>query len=359
MARGIFGRLGLLMALTVALAGPGHAEPTAQSDRPAKSKAVKAHTAKSKTHKARAAKSKGVKSSAAKNKQVKSRAARKALRAQRAMDREMEDYRVVNGQPVLRSAYALVIDQQTGALVYAKKPDHATPIASITKLMTAMVVLDAALPLEESITVSEADVDHLKHTRSRLPIGATVSRSDLLHMALIASENRAAAALSRAYPGGREAFVAAMNKKAKSLGMTEAAFVDGTGLSSANRATAQDLARMVAAAYAYPVIREISTLGSYDILVPGRRNLRNLAYNNTNALTRNKGWDIGISKTGYINEAGHCLVMQAKISDKPLIIVLLDAQGKYSRIGDANRLRRWLEHNATQRVVARENDPST
>ena len=341
MAQAIFGRLGLLWVLALALAGPVHAESTAVSDRPAKSKSVKAHTAKNKVVKARASK----------NKIAKSRAARKALNAQRAMDREMGDYRVVNGLPVLRSAYAVVIDQQTGALVYAKNPDQATPIASITKLMTAMVVLDAALPLEESITVSEADVDHLKHTRSRLPIGATVSRSDLLHMALIASENRAAAALSRAYPGGREAFVQAMNRKAKALGMNESAFVDGTGLSSANRATAQDLARMVSAAHAYPLIREVSTLGSYDILVPGRRNLRNLAYNNTNALTRNKGWDIGISKTGYINEAGHCLVMQAKISDKPLIIVLLDAQGKYSRIGDANRLRRWLENGAMQRMA--------
>ena len=344
MAKGIFARLGLMMVLALALACPVHAEPTAAVDRPAKSKTVKAHTAKNKTHKVRVTKAKS-------SKVAKSRAARKALHAQRAMDREMGDYRVVNGLPVLRSAYAVVIDQQTGALVYAKNPDHATPIASITKLMTAMVVLDAALPLEESITVSEADVDHLKHTRSRLPIGATVSRSDLLHMALIASENRAAAALSRAYPGGREAFVVAMNRKARNLGMTEAAFVDGTGLSSANRATAQDLARMVAAAHAYPVIREISTLGSYDILVPGRRNLRNLAYNNTNALTRNKAWDIGISKTGYINEAGHCLVMQAKISDKPLIIVLLDAQGKHSRIGDANRLRRWLENGAMQRMA--------
>ena len=344
MAKGIFGRLGLLMVLALALACPVHAEPTAAADRPAKSKTVKTHTAKNKTHKVRAAKAKS-------SKVAKSRAARKALNAQRAMDREMGDYRVVNGLPILRSAYAVVIDQQTGALVYAKNPNQATPIASITKLMTAMVVLDAALPLEESITVSEADVDHLKHTRSRLPLGAAVSRSDLLHMALIASENRAAAALSRAYPGGREAFVSAMNRKAKSLGMNESAFVDGTGLSSSNRATAQDLARMVSAAHTYPLIREISTLGSYDILVPGRRNLRNLAYNNTNALTRNKGWDIGISKTGYINEAGHCLVMQAKISDKPLIIVLLDAQGKYSRIGDANRLRRWLENGAMQRLA--------
>ncbi|MBM4189155.1 MAG: D-alanyl-D-alanine endopeptidase [Betaproteobacteria bacterium] len=341
MAKGVFGRLGLLIVLALALASPVQAEPTAEPSRSAKNKAVKSQSAKNKAHKARAAKS-GV---------PKSRAARKALNAQRAMDREMGDYRVVNGLPVLRSAYAVVIDQQTGALVYAKNPDQTTPIASITKLMTAMVVLDAALPQEEAITVSEADVDHLKHTRSRLPIGATVSRSDLLHMALIASENRAAAALSRAYPGGREAFVVAMNQKAKSLGMTESVFVDGTGLSSSNRATAQDLARMVSAAYTYPAIREISTLGSYDILVPGRRNLHSLAYNNTNALTRNKGWDIGVSKTGYINEAGHCLVMQAKISDKPLIIVLLDAQGKYSRIGDANRLRRWLENGTTQRIA--------
>lgn len=349
MAKGMFRRLGLLMVLALTLASPGRAEPTVGSPAKvttkvtAKGKAVKAHTAKIRAHKVRAAKVR----------MVKSRAARRAMQARRAMDREMSDYRIINGLPVLRSAYAVVIDQQTGELVYAKNPDHPTPIASITKLMTAMVVLDAALPLDESITIGEADVDHLKHTRSRLPLGTTVSRSDLLHMALIASENRAAAALSRAYPGGREAFVAAMNKKAKGLGMNDSVFVDGTGLSSSNRSTAQDLARMVSAAHAYPVIREISTLGSYDILVPGRRHLRNLAYNNTNALTRNKDWDIGISKTGFINEAGHCLVMQAKISDKPLIIVLLDAQGKYSRIGDANRLRRWLENGAMQRMAER------
>lgn len=280
------------------------------------------------------------------------RKARKARLVQRSREREMNDYKVVNGLPVLRSAYALVLDQQTGEPIYAKNPDHPTSIASITKLMTAMVVLDASLPLDELITVNNDDVDRLKGTRSRVALGTSVSRSDLLHMALIASENRAAAALSRAYPGGRGAFVGAMNSKAESLGMRNSYFVDGTGLSSNNRSTAQDLARMVAAAYRYPVIREISTLGSYDIWVPGKRSLRQLAFNNTNALTRYKSWDIGISKTGYISEAGHCLVMQARISERPLIIVLLDSQGKYSRIGDANRLRRWLENGAMERFAA-------
>jgi serine-type D-Ala-D-Ala endopeptidase (penicillin-binding protein 7) len=352
-------RLSVVLAASLCLAMPGVALSAPESAPASNGKQVKkAQAKKAQAKKKHAHLSKTNKVSSKARQARKERAnGRAAKRLQRTRDRELGEYREVNGLPVLRSAYALVLDQKTGEPVFAKNPDHATPIASITKLMTAMVVLDAALPMEEVVTVSDADVDHLKHTRSRLPVGTTVSRSDLMHMALIASENRAAAALSRAYPGGRPAFVAAMNAKATSLGMKDANFVDGTGLSSANRASAQDLARMVAAAHRYTMIREISTLGSYDILVPGRRALRTLAYNNTNALTRNKHWEIGVSKTGFINEAGHCLVMQAKILDKPMIIVLLDAQGKYSRIGDANRLRRWLESEATGRVATRKHAP--
>lgn len=260
----------------------------------------------------------------------------------------------------LRSAAALVLDQRTGEALYAKNVDVPTSIASITKLMTAMVTLDAGLPLGDEIVINEEDIDRIKGTGSRLPMGTRLTREELLNLALIASENRAASALTRAYPGGRVAFVAAMNRKAREIGMKDAHFVDGTGLHSGNRATAADLARMVDAAYRYPLIRRVSTTGSYDVSVPGTKVVkvkqngkirkistpieRHVAFNNTNSLTRDQDWDIGVSKTGYINEAGHCLVMQTRIAEQKVIIVLLDAHGKWSRIGDANRIRDWLEH---------------
>lgn len=259
----------------------------------------------------------------------------------------------------LRSAAVMVVDQKTGEALYAKNPDVATPIASITKLMTSIVVLDAGLPLTEEITIDSDDVDRLKGSSSRLALGTTLSREELLHLALIASENRAAAALSRSYPGGREAFVQAMNRKAASLGMSNTRFVDGTGLDSSNRSTAADLVRLVEAASGYAMISQITSTGKYGLSMPGhkivrvrengkvrrvsREVVRQVAFNNTNALTRNPAWDIGLSKTGYINEAGHCLVMQANIADRPVIMVLLDSWGKLSRIGDAARVRKWLE----------------
>ena len=261
----------------------------------------------------------------------------------------------------LKSAAALVIDQKSGEALYAKNTEVPTPIASITKLMTAMVTLDADLPLDEEITISSDDMDRLKGTGSRLAVGTRLTRHELLSLALIASENRAAAALSRAYPGGREAFIAAMNRKAREIGMSQTHFVDGTGLNSMNRSTATDLAKMVDAASRYPLIRETSSSGSYDIAVPGqkvvrirengkvrrvaRSVVRQVAFNNTNSLTRSQDWNIGLSKTGYISEAGRCLVMQAKIAERKVIIVLLDSWGKYSRIGDAQRIKNWLEKN--------------
>lgn len=259
----------------------------------------------------------------------------------------------------LRSAAALVVDQKTGETLYSKNVDIPTSIASITKLMTAMVTLDAELDLNEEIVIGNEDVDRLKGTGSRITLGTRLTREELLHLALIASENRAAAALSRAYPGGRDAFIEAMNRKARALGMQDSRFVDGTGLNSSNRATAADLVKMVDAAYRYPLIRQITSTGSYDVSVPGTRVVRirekgktykvarsvqrHMAFVNTNSLTRNDDWEIGVSKTGYINEAGHCLVMQAKIAEQKVIIVLLDSWGKYSRIGDAQRIRQWLE----------------
>lgn len=244
------------------------------------------------------------------------------------------------GAPELKSSSALVIDQTTSRTLFAKNIDHVVPIASITKLMTAMVVMDSGLPLAESIVISEDDKDQIKGTRSRLRIGTVLSRRELLHLALMASENRAAEALSRVYPGGTRAFVVAMNQKAVELGMWRTRFVDGTGLSSDNVSTAQDLTKMVAAAYQYPLIREFTTDSGTTIQpVKGRA----MNYNNSNRLVKSREWQIGLSKTGYISEAGRCLVMQAKIAGKPVIIVLLDSWGKLTRIGDANRIKRWME----------------
>jgi len=259
----------------------------------------------------------------------------------------------------LRSAAVLVIDQATGKALYSKNPDMQTPIASITKLMTSLVVLEAGQSLSEPITISNADVDRLKHTTSRLPVGATLTRAELMHLALIASENRAAAALARSYPGGTEACIRAMNHKAAELGMTNTHYVDGTGLNSGNQSTAADLAKLVNVASGNPTIHQITSTGEYGIDLPGYKTVRvrehgkirrvsyeverRVAFHNTNALTRNPDWEIGLSKTGFINEAGHCLVMQTRIGDRKVIMVLLDSEGKMSRIGDANRVRRWLE----------------
>ena len=249
----------------------------------------------------------------------------------------------IDGELRLASAKALILNQETGEVLYAKRTDLPTPIASVTKLMTAMVVLDARQPMDEMITVTSADVDTLKRTSSRLPVGATLSRAEMLQLALMSSENRAASALGHAYPGGYQAFISAMNIKAMMLGMTRSQFVDATGLNSNNVSTAEDLAKMVSAAYEYPEIRQVSTATSYAVEMNGMR--RPAEFRNTNILVRNGEWNIGLSKTGFINEAGRCLVMQALIAGQPLIIVLLDSAGKYTRIGDANRIRKWIEHN--------------
>lgn len=251
-------------------------------------------------------------------------------------------------EPFVYASSVLVADYQSGRPIYAKNPDHLTPIASITKLMTALVTLEANLPLGEYITITSEDVDRIKHTGSRLALGTKLTRLELLHLALIASENRAAAALSRAYPGGRSAFVAAMNRKARQLGMNNTYFVDGTGLSSHNRSTAKDLVKLVQAAYRHPLIRNITTTASYEV------EERGLAFFNTNRLVRQSDWEIGVSKTGFINEAGYCLVMQANIAGRPVIMVLLHSRDKWSRIADAERIRRWLEGGAMQRYVQRQ-----
>ncbi|MCX7896993.1 MAG: D-alanyl-D-alanine endopeptidase [Rhodocyclaceae bacterium] len=241
--------------------------------------------------------------------------------------------------PKLASTAVAVIDQSTGEVLYEKNPQAVLPIASITKLMTAMVVLDAQLDLQEKLRISEEDLDTLKGTHSRLAIGTELSREEMLLLALMASENRAAAALSRYYPGGRPAFVAAMNAKAKLLGMTDTHFADPTGLTPENVSSARDLVRLVEAANHYPLIREFSTAEEHRVMVRGRP----VVFRNTNALVKHEGWRIDVQKTGYISEAGKCLVMQAWLASKPVIIVLLDSWGKLTRIADANRIKRWVE----------------
>jgi D-alanyl-D-alanine endopeptidase (penicillin-binding protein 7) len=240
-------------------------------------------------------------------------------------------------EPSLKSQAALVVDQESGEILLDKNAESKLPIASLTKLMTAIVTLDAELDLDELVTVTKADVDRLRGSHSRLQVGTTLTRGEMLHLALMASENRAASAIANSYPGGRDSCVLAMNLKAQLLGMSGTRFEDGTGLSGHNTSTAQDLAKLVEAAHAYPKIREFTT--SYQVRV-GRRMMR---FGNTNNLTRSSRWDIGLSKTGYIAEAGRCLVMQVTLAGRSIIIVLLDSWGKYTRVGDATRIRQWLE----------------
>lgn len=248
----------------------------------------------------------------------------------------------------LQSSAALVQDPITGAVLYEKNSNSVVPIASITKLMTAMVTLDASPSLTETLTVSDEDVDTLKGTHSRLRVGTRLTREEMLHLALMSSENRAAAALSRHYPGGREAFIAAMNRKSQELGLDDTRFSDPTGLTAANVSSARDLVKMVGAAYEYPLIREFSTSPERQVMIAGRAQ----TFRNTNALVKNRDWEIGLQKTGYINEAGKCLVMHTWMNSKPVIIVLLDSWGKLTRIADANRVKRWIESAALVRPAA-------
>ena len=242
----------------------------------------------------------------------------------------------------LRSAVALVQDATSGETLVAKNHAAVMPIASITKLMTAMVLLDAKLNLEQRVVISDEDYDLVKGTRSRLRPGTVLTRDELLMLALMSSENRAAASLGRTYPGSTAAFVAAMNAKAQALGMLDSRFVDPTGLSSGNVSSARDLARMVAAAHEYPLIRQYSTRESATVQSLGRP----LGYRNTNGLVRSAHWDIGLSKTGYISEAGRCLVMRVRLASREVNVVLLDSWGRLSRVGDANRIKKWLETHA-------------
>ena len=244
----------------------------------------------------------------------------------------------------LKSSVALVVDQDTNEVLFSKNSQAVLPIASLTKLMTAVVVADANLPMDEVITVTMDDVDTEKGSRSRLKVGTELTRGEMLHLALMSSENRAAHALGRTYPGGLAAFVVAMNRKARELGLVDTRYVEPTGLSSRNQSSASDLAKLVAAAHHYPMIRELSTSPEYWVEVDHQAQ----QFKNTNGLVGNAVWDIGLQKTGYIAEAGRCLVMQAKLAGRKLIMVFLDSAGRYSRIGDAERVRKWLETSIPQ-----------
>ena len=250
----------------------------------------------------------------------------------------------------LRSSVALVIDQDTQEVLLSKNDHAVLPIASLTKLMTGVIINEARLPMDEMVTITQDDVDTEKGSSSRLRVGATLSRGELLHLALMSSENRAAHALGRTYPGGMATFVAQMNGKAQALGMKDTRYVEPTGLSSRNRSSAHDLALLVQAASFDPVLRELSTSSGHQVVL-GRQTLQ---YNNTNRLVHSPEWEIGLQKTGYISEAGQCLVMQVKVAGRKLIMVFLDSAGKLSRLGDAERVKRWVERGpgATQGMSA-------
>ena len=248
----------------------------------------------------------------------------------------------VSDSLALKSGVALVLDQDTNEVLFSKNSDAVLPIASLTKLMTALVVTEAHQPLDEMVTVTQDDVDTEKGSRSRLLVGTQLRREEMLHLALMSSENRAAHALGRHFPGGLPAFVASMNHKARELGMKDTFYVEPTGLSSRNQSSARDLATLVKAAHEHQIIRELSTSPEFQVEVGNRA----VQFRNTNGLVRSPAWDIGLQKTGYITEAGRCLVMQAKMAGRKVIMVFLDSAGKYSRIGDAERVRRWVTETA-------------
>ncbi len=252
---------------------------------------------------------------------------------------KFEQY-TADGKLNFRSDSVLVIDQRNGKVLLEKNSYKVVPIASVSKLMTAMVVLDAKLPMNGVVTIDENDIDHRKNTTSRLPMGTKMTRETAMLLALMSSENRAANALGRHYPGGMSEFVKAMNKKARSLGMWKTNFVEPTGLSNRNVSTAQDLAKMVAAASKYPIIRQFTTTAEATLDLNGELK----EYRNSNSLVRGGDWEIGVSKTGYISEAGRCVVMQASLAQKPTIIVLLDSHTTAMRTADANSIKDWLEN---------------
>ncbi|MGV3741158.1 MAG: D-alanyl-D-alanine endopeptidase [Burkholderiaceae bacterium] len=279
--------------------------------------------------------------SSARSKSAKRVAVRRASYAKHATRRKAVNPVIQFGTDPsdLRSAAAYIFDLQDAQTLYSKNADEALPIASLSKLMTALVVLEAGQNMDEMLEVTKDDIDTIKHTSSRLPIGAKLSRSDMLHIALMSSENRAASALGRHYPGGLPAFVNAMNGMAKMLGMESTHFVEPTGLSPQNVSSARDLVRLVIAAQEHPAISRYST-HRHHAVDAGKRVLQ---YRNSNRMVSYSTWDIALQKTGYIAEAGRCLIMQADIQGRPIIMVFLGSKGKFSRTADASTMRHWLE----------------
>lgn len=364
MFRSALGIVFSLLALTVAVPATQAATATKTS---AKKQVVKKPAAKAKTKSAIRKNTSKVKASVSspKSKQVKApalAASRKTSYQQVAFTPspsaasvtapvmtagDMAGLHLTRDPLALKSNAALVMDQANSHVLFEKNARVALPIASLTKLMTALVVVEARQDMDEVLEVTSDDIDREKNSSSRLRVGAKMTRADMLHIALMSSENRAASALGRHYPGGLPAFVAAMNAKARALGMTNTRFSDSTGLSSQNVASAHDLARLVVAAYQYPVIREYSTDPEYAVNT-GRYQLN---YMNSNRLVKSRDWDIGLQKTGYITEAGRCLVMQARVEGRPVVMVFLDSKGKESRLGDASRIRKWLEVSRPQALT--------
>jgi D-alanyl-D-alanine endopeptidase (penicillin-binding protein 7) len=250
----------------------------------------------------------------------------------------------------LKSSVALVVDQETNEVLFKKNEQAILPIASLTKLMTGLVVTEANLPMDEKILITQDDVDTEKGSGSRLRVGTELTRGELLHLALMSSENRAAHSLGRTFPGGLGEFVKRMNAKAQAIGMKDTTYVEPTGLSSANQSSAQDLVKLVDVAHQIPVLRDFTTSTGYQVAV-GKHMLQ---YNNTNRLVKNPDWDIGLQKTGYISEAGRCLVMQTTVAGRRLIMVFLDSVGKLTRIADAERVRHWLEASSSAKVSSGE-----
>jgi D-alanyl-D-alanine endopeptidase (penicillin-binding protein 7) len=316
------GLLAATIALCLLAGGTAQAASKSREARPLAVKSVKAKRSVS---------------SSAKRRQIKRRAA--PVIVARPSFGELSGLRATDDPLSLKSSVALVLDQDTNEILFNKNGEAVLPIASLTKLMTSVIVVEANQSLDEVLTITQDDIDTEKGSHSRLAVGTRLTRGEMLHLALMSSENRAANALGRHYPGGLNAFVSAMNAKARLLGMSDTRYVEPTGLSSANQSSARDLAVLADAAYQHPLIRELSTSQAHEVAV-GRRVLQ---YRNTNGLVRNPEWDIGLQKTGYISEAGRCLVMQAQLAGRKLIMVFLDSTGKYSRQGDAERVRHWIE----------------
>ncbi|MDL5038297.1 D-alanyl-D-alanine endopeptidase [Comamonas resistens] len=329
----------------------GRVAKAEKAEKPGRGKAEKVSVAAAGKHgsKTAIAKAERAERSSGKKHLVRAGAAGGAALAAAAIAAPVEPARLSYGQMAglhsvsdpldLQSSVAYVIDQDTHEVLLSKNDQAVLPIASLTKLMTGLLIAQARLPMDEMITITQDDVDTEKHSSSRLRVGTTLSRSEMMHLALMSSENRAAHALGRTYPGGLAQFVQQMNAKARQLGMKDTRYVEPTGLSSSNQSSARDLALLVGVAHGEPLMREYSTSPGYEVAV-GRRTLQ---FNNTNRLVKSDNWDIGLQKTGYISEAGRCLVMQAQVSGRKLIMVFLDSAGKFSRLADAERVRHWVE----------------